>query len=56
MFDFIISQIDYTGSALSSAQIELVILCACVFFVMIFGILAVYLLTEVLKWIIGRFR
>ena len=54
VFDFISEQIGYTGTALSNAQVELVIMCGCVFLVMIFGILAVYLLTEVLKWIIGR--
>lgn len=54
MFDFISEQINYTGTALSTAQLELVIMCGCVFLIMIFGILAVYLLIEVLKWIIGR--
>lgn len=54
MFDFISEQIGYTGTSLSQAQIELVIMCGCIFLIMIFGILAVYLLIEVLKWIIGR--
>ena len=54
MYDFIMEQIGYNGTALSSAQIEMVVLCACVFLVFIFAILAVYFLIEVFKWIIGR--
>lgn len=54
VYDFIMEQIGYTGTALSAAQIELVVLCACVFLVFIFAILAVYFLIEVFKWIIGR--
>lgn len=54
MYDFIIEQIGYSGTALSQAQIELVVLCACCFMVFIFAILAVYFLIEVFKWIIGR--
>ena len=54
MYDFIMEQIGYTGTQLAPSQLELVVLCACIFLVFIFAILAVYLLIEVLKWIIGR--
>lgn len=56
MFDFVMQQLGYSGTSLSSAQVELVVLCGCVFLVFIFAILAVYFLIEVLKWIIGRFK
>ena len=54
MYDFIMEQIGYTGTQLATAQIELLVLCACAFLVFIFAILAVYFLIEVFKWIIGR--
>lgn len=54
MYDFILEQIGYSGSALSPAQIDMIILSVCVFLVVAFGVLAIYLLCEVLRWIIGR--
>lgn len=53
MFDFIMSQINYTGTALTLAQVELIVLCGCVLVVVIFVILAAYLFMEVIRRVTG---
>ena len=56
MFDFIMSQINYTGSALTQEQLEMAVFCACVFLVFIFSILAAYFMVEFIKFLVGGFK
>lgn len=56
MFDFIMSQINYTGTALTQAQLEMMVFCACIFLVFIFSILAAYFMVEFIKFLVGGFK
>lgn len=56
MFEFIMSQINYTGTALTQAQVEMMAYCGCVFLVFILSILAAYLMVEFVKFIVGGFK
>ena len=56
MFEFIMGQINYTGTALNQAQLEMMVFCGCLFMVFIFSILAAYLLIEFIKMLVGGFK
>ena len=56
MFDFIMSQINYTGTALSTSQVEQIVLCGCVLIVVVLVILAGNLFSEVIRRVTGGLR
>ena len=56
MYDFIMSQINYTGTALTQAQVEMMVFCGCLFLVFIFSILAAYFMVEFFKFLVGGFK
>jgi len=56
VFDFIMSQVDYTGTALTQAQVEMMVFCGCIFLIFVFAILAAYFLIEFIKFVVGGFK
>lgn len=56
VFEFILAQVDYTGSALSQAQVEMMAYCGCIFLIFVFAILAAYFLVEVIKYVTGGLK